>query len=178
MADHYREPLTTRLAGYRFRAVVIGPREIPALTDPGQVLQCPELGMLSVAAHGHNPDVLAAYKSALTGLPPDYAPKYLERTYAISPRKIAELLEALMTSSTDWPVYSPFAKEHFGKGKAEGKAEEARELLLAILADKFGDVPVDIRQRIESCEDLSLVTDWVVKAAKSASLHEVFRADD
>jgi len=35
-------------------------------------------------------------------------------------------MEQLMTSPA-WPVYSPFAKEHFGRRKAEGKAEGIAE---------------------------------------------------
>ena len=41
------------------------------------------------------------------------------------------------------------------KGKAEGRLEEARELLQGLLEEKFGSVPEGIRQRIEAMTDLA-----------------------
>ncbi|MDA0640074.1 MULTISPECIES: hypothetical protein [Nonomuraea] len=41
-------------------------------------------------------------------------------------------------TSTDWPVYTPWAREHYGRGLqegvAEGKAEEAAKSVLLFAA--------------------------------------------
>jgi len=44
----------------------------------------------------------------------------------MSSAAIRHILEELV-SATAWPVHSPFAKEHFGRGKAEGMAEGRAE---------------------------------------------------
>jgi hypothetical protein len=41
------------------------------------------------------------------------------------------------------------------KGKAEGRIAEARDVLLALLEEKFGPVPEAIRQRIQATTDLA-----------------------
>ncbi|MFG3439467.1 hypothetical protein ACGF0J_19685 [Nonomuraea sp. NPDC047897] len=84
--------------------------------------------------------------------------------------------------STDWPVYSPFAREHFGRGKAEGKAEgrtegqaeaAARSVLLVLEARGF-DVPDDIRARIAACADLTQLQTWLTRAATAQTLQDLF----
>ncbi|MFC5815995.1 hypothetical protein [Nonomuraea harbinensis] len=50
---------------------------------------------------------------------------------------IRRLMEEIMTA-TDWPVYTPWAREHYGRGLqegvAEGKAEEAAKSVLLFAA--------------------------------------------
>jgi hypothetical protein len=41
-----------------------------------------------------------------------------EHAYNISPLAVRLILEQLTKSDT-WPAYSPFAKEHYGRGKAK-----------------------------------------------------------
>jgi hypothetical protein len=59
-------------------------------------------------------------------LRPDEGPTYYENAYSMSSAAIRHILEELV-SATAWPVHSPFAKEHFGRGKAEGMAEGKAE---------------------------------------------------
>lgn len=77
-------------------------------------------------------------------------------------------------TSTDWPVYSPFAREHFGKGKAEGRAEEAARMLLLVLVARGLDVPEDARARITDCTDLARLETWATRAATAQALHDIF----
>jgi hypothetical protein len=60
--------------------------------------------------------------AGLALLPPEKGPAYYENACRMSATAIRHVLEDLV-SSTAWPVYSPFAREHFGRGKAEGIAE-------------------------------------------------------
>jgi hypothetical protein len=77
-------------------------------------------------------------------------------------------------TTTDWPVYSPFAKLHYGKGLAEGRTEDARESVLAVLAAR-GLNPADgDRQRILASTDLNELKAWLRKAATAANVSDLF----
>ncbi|WP_084960444.1 hypothetical protein [Thermoactinospora rubra] len=76
-------------------------------------------------------------------------------------------------NATEWPVYSPFAKEHFGHGVEVGKAEEAARLLLRILKARHLDVPEDLKTRITSCTDLEQLETLVTRAVLVRSAEEM-----
>ncbi|MEU6741079.1 hypothetical protein [Streptosporangium sandarakinum] len=133
-------------------------------------------------AHGRDRKVVQAFASALAEPPHDYAAKYHEHAYDMSVPEVRRLLEEIMKSTT-WPVYSPFAREHYGrgmadgeaKGKEEGRAEEAAKLVLLILDARGLDVPDDVRARITSCADLTLLETWAARVATVQTAHELFR---
>ncbi|SDH54585.1 hypothetical protein [Nonomuraea jiangxiensis] len=85
-------------------------------------------------------------------------------------------------TSTDWPVYSPFAREHYGRGlkegesrgRAAGRAEEAARSVLLVLTARGFDVPDDTRARITTCADLDQLRTWLIRAATIPSLPFLF----
>ncbi|MEV1176578.1 hypothetical protein [Nonomuraea sp. NPDC049784] len=83
---------------------------------------------------------------------------------------------------TDWPVYSPFAREHFGRGRAEGKAdgksEEAVKMLLLVLDAGGLDVPEDARARITACTDLAQLETWTTRAVTARTFQDLFDEPD
>ncbi|WP_433442634.1 hypothetical protein [Nonomuraea sp. CA-141351] len=135
--------------------------------------------------HGRDRKVVEAFATALSQQRDEHAPKYYEYTYSMSAPEVRRLLEEIMTS-TDWPVYSPFAREHFGRGlaegkakgkaegKAEGKSEEAVKMLLLVLDARGLDVPEDTRARITTCTDLAQLETWTTRAATARALQDLF----
>ncbi|GAA3552358.1 hypothetical protein GCM10022419_035860 [Nonomuraea rosea] len=94
--------------------------------------------------------------------------------YSMAAPEIRRLLEEIMTS-TQWPVYSPMAREHYGRGLKEGEARgAARVLLRLILAVRDLHVPDDIRDRIRSCTDLTQLETWATRAVTAQSVHDLF----
>ncbi|GAA4626422.1 hypothetical protein GCM10023196_034620 [Actinoallomurus vinaceus] len=81
-----------------------------------------------------------------------------------------------------WPVYSPFAKEHFNRGKAEGLAEARAEgrargrarAILIVLASRGFEVPEDVRARVGECTDLEQLDVWLRRVAVATSIDDVF----
>jgi hypothetical protein len=68
-------------------------------------------------------------------------------------------------------------KEGEARGEARGRRaglESQHEALLGILAGRGWSIPEEVRARILGCEDLGQLTAWIVRAATSASLQEVF----
>lgn len=191
VADHYAQPIDSGLTGYRLRPLVLGPDGIPAITDPQEAAAHPDLAAMSVMVHGRNRKVIEAFTAALTYMTDEHAPEYYEYAYSMSAPDIRRLMEEIMKSaSPTWPVYSPFAREHYGRGKAdgraegkaegrtegrtEGKAEEAGRSVLLVLGARGFNVPDDMRARIATCTDLAQLETWLARAATAQTLQDLF----
>jgi hypothetical protein len=172
-AARYAKPVASGLTGYRFQAHVLGPGDIPAITDPQQAAAQPELAAMAVMVHGRDRKVAEAFIAATKKMHPDYGPKYYEYAYSMSPADVRRLLEEIMTSTT-WPVYSPFAKEHFGRGLAEGEAKGEAKAILLVLAARDLEVSDDARTRITACTDLAQLETWLTRAVTAQSILDLF----
>ncbi|WP_327584329.1 hypothetical protein OHA25_52450 [Nonomuraea sp. NBC_00507] len=186
VADHYAQPIDSGLTGYRLQARVLGPDGIPVITDPQEAADHLALSAMSVMVHGRDRKVVEAFATALNDTRDDHAPKYYEYAYSMAGPDIRRLMEEIIMTSTDWPVYSPFAREHFGrglkegeaKGKAEGKAEEAAKMVLLVLTARGLDVPDDARARITACTDLIQLEIWATCAATARTIQDLFTEPD
>lgn len=72
--------------------------------------------------------------------------------------------------SDTWPVYSPFAKETFGRGMTEGKTED----ILTVLEARNLDVTDAERERIAGCTDLRQLKIWVRRVAIVEKTSDLF----
>ncbi|MEV1239323.1 hypothetical protein [Nonomuraea sp. NPDC049750] len=187
VAEHYAQPIESGLTGFRLRPWVLGPDGIPAITDPQEAAAHLDLAAMSVMVHGRDRKVIEAFTAALPDVTDEHAPDYYEYAYDMSTPEIRHLMEEIMKSaSTRWPVYSPFAREHFGRGKAEGKvegkaegrtegkAEEAARSVLLVLATRDFHVPDDIRTQITTCTDLAQLETWLTRAVTAQALQDLF----
>ena len=157
--------------------MVLGPDNVPVITDPEVAAANPELAAMGVMMHGRHQPVVEAFVDALESVKHGYAPKYYEYAYSMAAPAVRRILEELVSSAT-WPVYSPFAKEHFGRGKeegrAEGRAEGEAQSLLRVLAARHIDVPEEVRARILACGDLRQLDVWLDRAATATSVADLF----
>ncbi|GGS58065.1 hypothetical protein GCM10010156_15800 [Planobispora rosea] len=189
-AAYYAKPIDFGLTGCRLQAHVLGPDDIPVITDAQQAAAQPELATLAVMMHGRRErKVVEAFTAALADLPGEHAPKYYEYAFSMAAPEVRILLEEIMTSTT-WPVYSPFAREHYGRGveegktvgraegkaegKAEGRAEEAARMVLVVLEARGLAVPEEMRTRITACTDLAQLEAWASRAVTAPTVHDLF----
>ena len=202
VADFYARPVPTSLPGYVLTPRVVGPVQVPVITDPEHVAASPGLAVLSVAMHGDEPGVCEAFVTGLASVRPEQGSAYYEMAHAACAAAARSVLEELV-STTTWLVSSPFAKEHFGRGKAEGLAEgearglaegearglaegearglaegeakgEADAVLLVLKARDLEVTPTD-RARISACTDLDQLRTWVSRAATVTAVSDLFR---
>jgi hypothetical protein len=184
-AAWYDRPVSTTLPGYTHLPLILPQSVIPALADPGYATASPAMAALSVAYHGTDPAVCRAFAEGLRQLPPERAAKYNEHAYNIAPLAVQRILEKLMATSA-WPVYSPFAKEHYGRGKKEGKAEGRAEgkkegkaegeasAVLLVLKTRGLEVSKEQRDRINQCTDLGQLQNWLARAVTADKTHDIF----
>lgn len=137
---------------------------------------------MSVMMHGkHHRPVIEAFVEALCSVEPDHAPSYYEYAYKMAEPAVQRILGELVASTT-WPVYSPFAKEHFGRGKAEGRKEGREEgraegeahAVLTVLAARGIEVPETARARIHACTDVQELEEWLKRAVVVTTVEELF----
>ncbi|WP_327045407.1 hypothetical protein OG320_27485 [Microbispora sp. NBC_01189] len=179
------EPITTKLPGTTLTCQVIGPEHIPPVTDPAEAATHPEMAALSVMTHGDHVPVVEAFMAALQHLPDEHAPQYYEYAYRMASLAARHIMEKLM-ESTAWPVYSPFARKHYGKGLETGRTEglqegcargEARGEARAVLTFlQVRGIPVSDadRTRITSCTDLDRLDEWTRRAATATCAADLF----
>jgi hypothetical protein len=176
-AAWYADPVHTNLPGYVFRAAVLGPDRIPAITDALAAAAQPELAAMSVMVHGQRREVAEAFVAGLGQLNDEHAPHYYEYAYAISPQAVQSILEEIMASST-WPVYSPFAREHFGRGEAkgreEGRMEEAVRMIRLALEARGVELSEQATARITACTDLDQLETWARRAVTAETADDLF----
>ncbi len=60
------------------------------------------------------------------------------------------------------------------EGKSEGKAEGEVRALLTVLTARGFVVDDALRNRVESCQDLAVLTAWIARAATATALAQVF----
>jgi hypothetical protein len=118
--------------GSTFRPLVIGPSAIPRITDVEQARALPELALLSVAAHGHEPGAeaigIAAYLAA-GALDTDRGARYADIVMAWLSDAARRALEEHM-SLHGYRPQSEFFRKHFDEGRKEGLEDGLKEGLV------------------------------------------------
>ncbi|MEV5414224.1 hypothetical protein AB0K60_35985 [Thermopolyspora sp. NPDC052614] len=176
VAAEAAEPIPTTLATYTLTPEVLGPREIPVITDATEMKVNPLLSLMSVALYGRNRSVAQAFVEAAQTKADGDIPYYYEYGYCMSSSEIRNLLEEIM--ATTWPVYSPYAKKHYGEGREDGRAEglaegEAKAVLTVLEARGFA-VTEAVRARVLDCTDVALLEELVRRSATVTTPEDLF----
>ncbi len=79
-----------------------------------------------------------------------------------------------MTSGT-YEYQSDFARRYVAQGRAEGEASGRAHALLAVLAERGIEIPVEMRVRIAGCSDLAMLDAWLARAATAVSDVDIVR---
>lgn len=172
-------PIELGHPGWVLTPVVLGPAQVPVVTDPGQAAQSPELAVLSTIAHSTHPDRDKVFHSLLTALQTvdaAHTTLYHDLVLAALPKAARHHLEALMNTGT-YEYQSEFVRKHVFQGRAEGRIEEAAKALLAILTARGIEVSDDARAHIAACTDLDQLETWIHRAAIANTTNEILGED-
>jgi hypothetical protein len=171
------EPIETGPPGFILRPSVLHRGSVPVVTEREQAALRPELGVLSVIAHGDSElgaAIAAAVLPAVLKLDDDRDRFYYDLVYT-SLNDAAR--RALETTMKGYEYQSEFAKKYVAQGltqgrtegRTEGRAEEAARNLLAVLRVRGIKVPDEIRERILAQSDPELLERWLERAVKVSS---------
>jgi len=164
--------------GNEYHPAVIGPDQLPVLTDVDQAHGCPELAVLSAVAHRRHPNRVQVARAALlacTRLDRPRATLYSDFTVANLDRATFAAIEDLMLIE-GYELQSEFARKHhqegFDEGLAQGRREALAAMLLTLLEGRFGALSVEVRERVQRA-DIDRLTRWGAAVLSAASLDEL-----
>jgi hypothetical protein len=184
------------------RPRVIGPENIPKVTDPERARREPELAVLSVMAHGRGDVETAASigRAAVLAVLPFPAQEQLlysvliEKSLSEAARKAMEMEPRIEKFFTEAHRKSFNEGKAEGKieGKAEGKAEgeakgkaegeakgeakgarTAAKSLLMLMGQRGLMITEDQRRQIMACTDLATVERWLERALSVTSVEDL-----
>jgi len=156
--------------GMQLRPVVIGPDDIPVVTDAQAALDDPELAVLSALAHAASPQGLEICKGAAEAVMLQRVPtRYtcIDLMLSRLPEAARRALEEFMSQGYEYQ--SEFFRRLVAEGKAEGKAEA----ILAVLAARGVSVPDHVVARLHSCHDLGVLERWLRRAVLVSSAEDL-----
>jgi len=171
-----------------FRAIVIGPRDVPAITVERDARQFPSLAVLSAFAHARDDEALGTARAALTALESMHEDRrgvYFDLIFGALDEAARRELEAWMDFK-NYEYTSDFAKKNFAAGKAageaageaagraEGEIAGARAALLDVIHARGFHVDDAARSRVEACRDLALLRTWISRAAIAKAIRTIF----
>lgn len=136
----------------------------------------PELAVLSVMAHGHEPHSEVIGQAALAAvlhLSDDRAVVYSDLIYAALSEAAKAALENLMATG-NYVVQSEFAKKHQAAGRVEGRLEGRAQAVIDVLEARGVAVQDASRSRILACTDAGQLSAWLRKAATATNVDQIF----
>ena len=179
------KPILFGLPDLVLRPVVFGPAEVPVVTDPAVAEQSPELAVISVLAHGGDPDpnpVFAAFMVALKVVNHVKARQYNDFVLSMLPVLARVRLEEFMDAK-DYVYTSDWHRRHIKQGLeqgleqglAQGLAQGRAVAVLEFLDARGVKVPEDVGERISTCTDSAQLDAWIRRAATADTVEDLFQ---
>lgn len=169
MADWCSRPIDMGHPGWILHPLVIGPEQIPIITDPKKVAATPALGVLSALAHGAGPHGIQVAETLLEGLyqaarnrdeaTVELYSHYMDSVLDELPALVRKHMETQMATKMEYR--SAFARRYYAEGEAKGLAKA----IIQVLEARGLTVPEEIGERILSCHDIRKLNTWVKRAA-------------
>ncbi|WP_433497755.1 hypothetical protein ACQP1K_22920 [Sphaerimonospora sp. CA-214678] len=176
-------PIDLGHPGLVLTPLVVGPTEVPLVTDPVRAAEDVELAVLSVIHHAdtpQGPEILGALFTALHNLDNDQASMYADMVRAALSQEVWDHLEKQLKAE-NYEYLSDWARDNIARGKAEGKAEGRAEgkaeAILEVLSARDIEVPDSFRDKIRKCDDLDRLDAWIRVAATIESVDALLGED-
>jgi Domain of unknown function (DUF4351) len=140
---------------------VIGPSNVPAVTELREAEENVELAVLSAIEHGRSTDVALAVRIAFAAIEAskkidaERSRLYFDVVMRCLSENVGIALEPYM-NSFGIEYESDFARRYVAEGRIEGKAEGRVEMVLKLLALRFGSLSDADQARIRSARDAEL----------------------
>ncbi|SBT88586.1 hypothetical protein GA0115233_1003108 [Streptomyces sp. DI166] len=159
------------------RALVLGPHNVPVITDPSTAARDIPLATLSAITHAKNPNAPAILKALAVAL------KTIDEETARIFAELTELGLGTATAAETWRQLmsvdlSFFRSETSQRLRDEGLAKGRIEDILLILDTRGVEVTEAARERITSSTDLDELRGWLTRALTVRSADDLFTETD
>ena len=170
------QPITIGLAEWptlTVRPLVLGPHNVPVVTDPLTAAEDIPLATFSVITHGKDPNaaaILKALATALKTIDEDTAQIFAELTeLGLGATPAAHLWRDLMSVDLNF-----FRSQTSQRLREEGRTEGRAEYIIRAL-DRHGvELTDEARDRILHCTDLELLDLWFDRALNATDARDLF----
>ncbi|MFI6040742.1 hypothetical protein ACIA8C_03845 [Nocardia sp. NPDC051321] len=153
--------------------LVLGPDNVPVVTDPATAADDVPLATLSAMTHAKDPSIDAILKSlaaALRGIDEEDAHIFAELTeLGLGNAQAAKTWRHMMTVD---PAF--FRSETSQRLREEGETKAVVRNVLRVLERRGFVVGDDVRDRITSCTDLDVLERWLDQAVTATSVADLF----
>jgi uncharacterized ferritin-like protein (DUF455 family) len=162
------------------RPFVLGPDNVPEITDESVVAREPALATFSAIVHSESentpaiPGMVARGMRSFDKATAKYWCEWLE-VGGLENTPVRETWRELEKMvGTYFPGRGTLFEETYLDGKAAGKAEDRVALILRVLEKRGIDLPRDLRDRITSCTDLDTLTLWFDRSLTATTAEDLF----
>ncbi|WP_309484544.1 ATP-binding protein [Streptomyces himalayensis] len=166
------------------RPLVLGPDNVPVITDEKEVAQDVSLAVFSAITHGRGPGVAAILRPlavALETVDPDSAAVFAQLVESglvdDQAKKIWRELMMPVNYFFRHPVAEKVREEGIELGVEKGVEKERASMVLRILDWRGIEVPESVRERVTACTDLDRLDAWAQRAVHATSATELFDGD-
>ncbi|WP_084494937.1 hypothetical protein [Nocardia shimofusensis] len=155
------------------RPLVLGPDNVPVITDTAEAITDVPLAALSAITHAHHPSIGAILKSlaaALRGIDDEDAAIVAELTeLGLGTSPAADTWRQMM--SVDLSFFRSQTSQRIrDEGRQEGRAED----IVRILQHRRIALTDNDRDRIRGCTDADTLTRWFDRALTAETAAEIF----
>jgi hypothetical protein len=150
--------------------VVIGPAQVPRITELAQARELPEMAVLSAAVHGRTPGAEHMARAAIVAcaaLDSRHQALYADFVVARLNLEARRALEVMMPLQ-QFPPQSDIGKHFYAEGQKDG----LRGLLIKQLIRRFGPLPGAAMSRIQAAGP-DLLEYWGERLLSASSLDDV-----
>ncbi|MHB9859697.1 hypothetical protein [Streptomyces sp. YIM S03343] len=162
--------------------LVLGPDNVPVITDERTVVEQPAMAALSVFIHAEPADSKAILERACRGFarldPTDENFFFQFVDAGLGDTPAGEKWRQIMSFVNYFPGRGTVLERAFhdgeAQGEAKGKAEGKAEGIIRVLEVRGLDVSDDVRERITSCTDLDRLADWLDRSVTVTEAQELF----
>ncbi|MER6330256.1 hypothetical protein ABT298_13195 [Streptomyces sp. NPDC001034] len=159
------------------RPLVLGPDNVPVITDADRAGRDPSLAVLSAMTHGRGPQtpaILESLVAALKTIDHDTAAVYAQFVDSCLTNPQAKQMWRDLMKTVQYFWRHPLAEQVREEGREEGRIETSRRMVFHLLEWRRIPVPDTARERIETCTDLDQLETWAERAVHATDAHELF----
>lgn len=163
------------------RPFVLGPDNVPAVTELAQAQEDVAFAVLSALTHGRTAQagaILETLSTALDSLDIDAAVYFAEFAEAGLGKTVAgKTWNGLMATQT-YKYQSQLRTEGKVEGRAEGEARGRAASVLRVLEQRGVHVPSTVYEQVMACTDPDTLENWLDRSLTATSVEDLFASAD